>query len=82
MQDLELPVLSLYGGADWISPPVENAEKLRGLFKAPDRVTVHVFPDADHRLELPSGTDSSGQWQWPRVAPDLESVVIDWLDGL
>lgn len=76
---LELPVLALYGGADWITPPVENAGRLPGLFPQPQRVTVQVFAGADHRLELPMGEDAQGQWQWPRMADGLFTTTGTWL---
>lgn len=78
--NLSIPALLLYGGGDWICPPVENAQKLRGLFGSPELVNVHVFPDADHRLELDLGEDSSGVWQWMRVAPEVQPVVADWIN--
>jgi pimeloyl-ACP methyl ester carboxylesterase len=79
VKGLDLPVLLLYGTGDWITPPVENAAKLRGLFLSPERVEVHVFPDADHRLELDAGRDEDGNWYWPRIAPRLEPTVAAWL---
>lgn len=78
---LDLPVLLLYGGSDWITPYIENAGKLRSLFLSPERVEVHVFPGADHRLEIGPGRDAQGNWHWPRNAPDMHEVVARWLDG-
>lgn len=80
VRDLDLPVLLLYGGSDWITPAIENAEKLRSLFPLPERVEVHVFPGADHRLEIGPGRDAQGNWHWPRTAPDMHLVVTRWLD--
>jgi len=77
---LDLPVLLLYGGADWITPPIENAEKLKSLFPSPGRVEVHIFPGADHRLEIGPGPDAQGDWQWPRIAPNMQRVIALWLD--
>lgn len=80
VKDLDLPVLLLYGGADWITPPVENAEKLRNLFRSPLRVEVHAFAGADHRLELDPGRDADGVWHWPRIAPAMSKIVAEWLE--
>ena len=77
---LDLPVLLLYGGADWVAPPVENAHKLRSLFPSSQRVEVHVFPGGDHRLELDPGRDAQGIWHWPRMAPAMSQVVAEWLE--
>lgn len=77
--DLRMPVLLLYGGADWIVPPIENAERLRALFPEPSKVEVHVFPRADHRLEVPSWIDAAGRWNWPQIAPGLVPAVEGFL---
>ncbi len=78
---LELPVLLLYGQADWITPPIENAEKLANLFPNPERVQIRVYPRADHRLELKAGKDAAGNWQWPRIAPAVPPDITDWLES-
>ncbi len=80
VKGLDLPVLLLYGGADWITPPIENADKLRSLFPSPERVELHVFSGADHRLELGSGRDAHGIWHWPRIAPGMRQAVAEWLE--
>ncbi len=77
--DFNRPVLLLYGGADWITPAIENAEKLRSSFGNPQKVDIHVFDDADHRMEVPAGRNSDGIWRWPGVAPGLRSVIGSWL---
>jgi pimeloyl-ACP methyl ester carboxylesterase len=69
----------LYGGKDWITPPVENGNKLKSLFPAPEKVEVHVFPGADHRLEIASGRDAKGLWQWPRNGAATQQTIADWL---
>lgn len=77
---LDLPVLLLYGTADWVVPPAENAAKLKSLFRSPEKAELHIFPFADHRLELPMGEDHLGTWQWPRMPPGMEAVVSSWLE--
>lgn len=76
---LELPALLLYGGADWIVPPAENADKLRGLFPEAAQVVVRSFEGADHRLEVPMGHDDAGRWRWPGIAPGALDLVRAWL---
>ena len=80
VRDLDVPVLLLYGGADWITPPVENADRLRSLFPSPETVVVRVFPEADHRLEVDPGTDAEGIWHWFRIAPGVWETVAEWLE--
>jgi len=80
VKELDLPVLLLYGEADWITPPIENAGKLRSLFKSPERVELHIFPGADHRLELDLGKDANGVWQFMRIAPGMHEIVAEWLE--
>jgi pimeloyl-ACP methyl ester carboxylesterase len=79
--ELRMPVLLLYGGADWITPPVENAEELAGLFPDRSLVEVRVLDGADHRLERAAGPDAEGRWQWPRVAPEVPTIVSAWLEA-
>lgn len=76
---LDLPVLALYGGTDWIVPPIENADRLPDLFAQARRVEVRVLPGADHRLEMPMGTDAGGRWRWPRMAEELFPILDEWL---
>ena len=78
---LHMPVLLLYGADDWIVPPVENAALLKSRFGSPALVSVRVFDRADHRLEVPAGTDSSGRWRWPRVAEGVIPAIAGWLDA-
>ena len=79
VESLDLPVLMLYGGDDWITPPVENGNKLKHLFPSPERVELHVFPGADHRLEIAAGRDTKGLWQWPRNGATMQHTVAKWL---
>ncbi len=81
VSDLDVPVLLLYGGADWITPPAENAAALRGLFPSAERVAAHTYPGADHRLELRSGYDAEGVWRWPRVGDGLHETVAAWISA-
>jgi pimeloyl-ACP methyl ester carboxylesterase len=77
---LDLPVLLLYGEEDWMTPPVENGEKLRSLFPSPKKVEVRVFVGADHRLEISSGWDEKGLWHWPSNAAATQPTIADWLE--
>lgn len=80
LNEIGLPALLLYGGADWIVPPMENALRLRSLFGDTTLVELHSFAGADHRLERPAFRDADGFWHWPSMPPHLFSVLHDWLD--
>lgn len=80
-EQLEIPVLALYGTADLIVPPSVHAERLTSaLRKGGSDVELRVFDGADHRLETPMGNDRTGRWRWFRIAPGLLDVLRDWLD--
>lgn len=78
---IKVPVLALYGGGDWMTPPAANAALLEDLIRSGgnEDVTVAVFPRADHRVELPMGPDENGRWRWPRIAPAMLETVTAWL---
>ena len=78
---IKVPVLALYGGGDWMTPPSANAPLLEELIRSGgnEDVTVVVFPRADHRVELPMGPDEEGRWRWPRIAPAMLETVAAWL---
>ncbi|MHC5209255.1 MAG: alpha/beta hydrolase family protein [Planctomycetota bacterium] len=74
------PVLALYGEADWIVPPAENADRLRrALTRAGNEdVQVAVFPQADHRGEVPFGKQG-GIVRWPQLAPGWLETIDAWV---
>ena len=84
-----IPVLVLYGAADTLVPPSENADLMRHyLEEAGNRdVTIRIFPRASHNLEwfgdLRTGTWSwpEGYWVWAKRAPGYAETVIGWLRG-
>ena len=84
LRQIKIPVLALYGGADWMTPPSANAALLEDLIRSGgnQQVTVAVFPRADHRIELPMGADANSQWRWPRIDPAMLDTLADWLNGL
>ncbi len=92
MAAVRVPVIALYGGADPIVPPLENAPLLEALMgtggtggtggaggDAARDVTVHVFEGADHRLEVPPGRDGEGRWHWFGIAPGAIDRIDAWL---
>ena len=74
------PVLALYGDADWVVPPSENADRLvRTLTRAGNEdVQVAVFPEADHRGEV-GFSKVDGKVRWPQLAPGLFDTIDTWL---
>jgi alpha-beta hydrolase superfamily lysophospholipase len=68
-----VPVLVLFGENDAVVPERESvADTLRVLHAhGNDRVTVRIFPGADHTLRIaPAGADG-----WPRNAPGFPDVL-------
>lgn len=84
LSHIKVPVLALYGGADWITPPSANAGVLEALVRSGGNhnITVATFPRADHRIELPMGSDETGHWRWPRIAPAMLDTLANWLNDL
>lgn len=68
-----VPVLVLFGENDAVVPERESvAETLRVLHAhGNDRVSVRIFPGADHTLRIPPA-DADG---WPRNAPGFPAVL-------
>jgi hypothetical protein len=79
IDDFDGSVLLLYAGEDAVTPAAVHAEALSKLFPSRERVALHVFPRGDHRLEVGSGPDDSGNWQWPQIAPGALDAVRSWL---
>ena len=75
---LNIPVLALYGTGDRIVPPSAHADRLREALGS--NAEVHVYEDADHRLETALGEDSTGTWRWFRLAPGSLDTRRDWLN--
>ena len=76
---VSVPVLALYGSRDRYVPPVENAGKLEAYLRSGGNsdVTVRIFDEADHRLEMPMGKWKDGRWHWARIA-SLDTIGA-WL---
>lgn len=78
LRRLRIPMLFLYGEADTVVPPAENAARMADLVTlAP--ATFLIFPRANHILDTPSGPDATGQWRFPRRAPGSFEAIDAWL---
>ncbi len=74
------PTLALYGGHDLVIPPIENAEKLRRLLaEGGTPVTLRVYPEGDHRIEIPSRELEDETFRFPRLAPGMLRDVEKFL---
>jgi hypothetical protein len=78
LRKLRIPVLFLYGEADTVVPPSENAARMAELVRAA-RATILVFPRANHTLDVSAGLDPSGEWRFPRRAPGSFEALDAWL---
>jgi alpha-beta hydrolase superfamily lysophospholipase len=83
LEQVRVPVLALYGGADLVVEPDQNATLLQAaLRRAANRdVTVRIFPGADHSLVLPAGVrpDTNGRWDFHRAGPGAVDTMVAWL---
>lgn len=81
LRGLKMPVLALWGGADFITPYI----KYQGIFRqnlemgGNENITTLVFPEADHRIEVDPGTDSDGNWHWFGLAPGSLKAISEWV---
>jgi len=77
LQQIEIPVLALWGGVDFISPWADYQLKLESALTLAgnDDVTTRVFDGADHRLEVGFGEDAAGDWHWFGLAPGALEMI-------
>ncbi len=77
---ISAPVLGLWGGADLTTPHRVNAPLMESYLPGgADQLTVHTYPQADHRLELPLGETEDGAFHWFAVAPVQQDDIAPWL---
>lgn len=83
LEQLTLPILALYGGADTSVPPIENVEKLKSYYggRTEEDLVIEVFPGADHRGEVSAGTGPDGKWSFPHIADRLLGSMERWLEA-
>jgi dienelactone hydrolase len=78
-EKVRVPVLSMWGALD----PLVPAEKSRAILDRALRkggnndYTLKIFPGAGHGLPIIRGKDDP--WDWPRLAPGYQEMMIDWL---
>jgi dienelactone hydrolase len=70
-------VLLLYGADDQRVPPKTSAAAIQAALKegGNDKVTLRVFPGADHTFALTKGTEGHA---WPRHVALYAETVVDW----
>lgn len=87
LEKTRIPLLALYGGADFIVPPEENVPLLRRCMERAgnDDYEIVVFDGADHNLCLPSAVRGGGEkWPerfhyWSRPAPGAYEKIVEWV---
>ncbi len=86
MRRLRVPMLAVYGTADWVVPPEVHVPALRAAAAEAgnDALTVLVLPGAEHSLGVPGGRVGEGAWPggyervWGRSGV-LFTTVAGWV---
>lgn len=79
LEKLRIPMLAVYGEADWIVEPQRNLALLRQYVRS-DLTTV-VIPRAGHGLMVrgtPRTLDDITYHSFPRLAPGVAETFINW----
>ena len=82
-----IPVLALYGGADFVVSAQANAARLTQLLEAAGNQDFRIvtFPLADHSLRVPGATRGNGDswpgryYQWPRRPAGFTELLFGWI---
>lgn len=85
MRLLRVPMLAVYGTADWVVPPEVHVPALRAAAAQAgnDALTVLVLPGSDHSLGVPGGPVGQGAWPgayervWARPGV-LFATLVGW----
>ena len=92
LRQLDMPFLAFFGADDRITPPAENAPRLRRLLAEGDHhaARVVVVPETGHGLgqgaalrTLPTGSGrlDTHYWKFYNVPSDYLATLIDFLDA-
>lgn len=75
---LKAPVLLVYGAHDERVPPCESIAAIEAALAGGGnrRVTVKLYPDADHIFAI---VDPARKGGWPRHEPDYAATLIQWV---
>jgi pimeloyl-ACP methyl ester carboxylesterase len=75
---ISVPVLAVWAEKDRIVPSRRSYELIQAALRRGqnNQATLVILPDADHNLSLVRADDQ--EWDWPRIAPDLETHIADW----
>lgn len=84
LRSLDIPLLALYGGADFVVPPEFNVPALEGYLAEAEHEDHHivVFPDADHGIFRPTVDEPGKPYRWRRRPPGYYEALFDWIAEL
>ncbi len=76
-RQVKCPVLLLYGADDQRVPPNSSAAAIETALAegGNNKITLRVFPGADHSFALTTGADGHA---WPRHVPLYAETTVDW----
>jgi dienelactone hydrolase len=78
-EKVRVPVLSMWGASDSLVPAEKSRAILeRALRKGGNKdYTLRIFPIAGHGLPVIRGKGEP--WDWPRLAPGYQELIVGWL---
>ncbi len=78
-EKVRVPVLSVWGALDSLVPAEKSRASLEhALRKGGNKnYTLKIFPTAGHGLPVVRGKGES--WDWPRLAPGYQELMVEWL---
>ena len=81
LSNVKCPVLACYGAKDSVVPPNRNSQRLMDVLteSGNDDVTIAIFENADHRIELPMVMDKN-HVRWPQLSPNYLQKIESWLE--
>lgn len=90
---VSVPAFAVWGAEDQLVPAVSSRDLVEGALKTAGNsdATLRVFVGADHDLMLTrdrivtarepkaATREPDAPWDWPRIAPELEQFLADWI---
>ena len=80
LEQIDIPVLALFGGKDLQVPAAQNVQAMRRALAGNEQATVRTFPDVNHLFQpAESGMPSEYGQIETTIAPKVLEVVGSWI---